>query len=116
LDRHPLPDHEAEIWSRWELGFIVLRDHAAHRYARERIEQIEHRGLNGAADVLEIGVDAVGAGHRQFTPKIERAVIDAVVEAQAVLHVEAFLRPTGDTDHARAGTLGQLSRDRTDRA
>ena len=41
---------------------IVLRDEPADRNAREIVEQRPHRLLHGAADILEIDVDAVGTG------------------------------------------------------
>ena len=48
--------------------------------------------------------------------QIERAVIDAVVEAQAVLHPQALLRSAGHADNACAGALGELASHRADRA
>ena len=62
LDAHPLGDHEAQIGTGRRLGLVVLRDHAAHDHAGERVEQAEHGVLHGAADILEIDVDAVRAG------------------------------------------------------
>ena len=95
---------------------VVLRDHAAHRHAGERVELVEHRRLHRAADILEIAVDAVRAGGLQFPPQIHRAVIDAIVEAQAVLHPQAFFGAAGDADDAGTGPLGELSGNRADGA
>ena len=107
-----LADDEAEIGPRREHRLVVLGDHAAHRHAGERIELLEHRLLHLAADIFEIGVDAVGALGAQFGPQIVRAMIDAGVEAEAVLHPQAFFRPAGDADHAGAGPFGELPGDR----
>src|SRR4029077_6771739 len=43
----------------WQLGRAVLRDEATHRYPGERIEQRQHRIEYGAADVLEVDIDAL---------------------------------------------------------
>ena len=48
--------------------------------------------------------------------KIRRAMIEAIVEAELVLHVGAFLRPAGDADRTRALDLGDLPDHRADRA
>ncbi len=44
-----------------QLGRAVLRDQPAHRNARKRIEQREHRVPHRPADILEIDVDAFRA-------------------------------------------------------
>ena len=72
--------------------------------------------LHRAADILEIDVDPVRAGLAERIRQIDRAMVDAIVEAERLLHKEAFLRPAGDADHARAGALGELAGDGTDRA
>src|ERR1700693_4635159 len=61
----------------------------------------------------KIRVDAARTGRRQLRAKVERSVVHAVVEAQAVLHPQALLGAAGHTDHARAVPLGELAGDRT---
>ena len=63
-------------------GVVVMRDQAAHRNARERVEQRKHRLEHRAADILEIDVDAFRAGGLQLGREIGIAVIEAVVEAE----------------------------------
>ena len=80
------------------------------------IQQVEHRRLHRAADILEIRVDPLGTGGGEFAFQVQRAMIDAVVKAERVLHPQALFRPAGDAHHAGAGTLRQLPRDGTHRA
>ena len=68
-------------------------------------ELIEHRRLHRAANILEIRIDAVGAGRLEFSPQIDRAMIDAIVEAQAVLHPQALVGTAGDADDPRPARL-----------
>src|SRR6266849_2927659 len=65
---------------------VVLRDQAADRDARERVEQRHHRLPDRAADVLEVDIDAIRAGRRQPGAEISALVIDGCVEAELVLH------------------------------
>ena len=51
-----------------QFGRVVLRDQPAHRNARERIEQRQHRIEHRAADILEIDVDAFRARGLQAAP------------------------------------------------
>ena len=74
------------------IGRVVLRDQAAHRNPRERIEQRKHRLEHRAADILEIDVDAFRAGGLELSGEIGRAVIDARVEAELLLHIAALVR------------------------
>ena len=46
LDQHALADDETKIGTGRELGIVVLRDHAAHRDPRERVEQVEYGRLH----------------------------------------------------------------------
>jgi hypothetical protein len=80
-----------------------MRDQAADRDARKRVEQREHRLEHRAADVLEIDVDALRAGVLQLRGQIGIAVVEAIVKAELVLHVVAFVLAAGDAD--RAGAL-----------
>ena len=79
-----------------------MRDQAAHRNPRERIEQREHRFEHLAADILEIDVDALRAGVLEFRGEIGIAMIEAIIEAQFVLDGGAFVLAAGDADRARA--------------
>ena len=97
------------------LGVVILRDQAAHRYARERVEQRKHRLEHRAADILEIDVDAFRAGFLESRGQIGIAMIDAVVEAKFALDVVAFFLAAGDADGARALDLGDLPDRRADR-
>ena len=62
LDLEALAHDGAEIGAGARRGVVVLRDHAAHHHAAVIVEPREHRLLHRAADVLEIDVDALGAG------------------------------------------------------
>ena len=84
------------------LGRVVLRDEAADRNARKIVEQRQHRLLHGAADILEIDVDAVRTGGFELLRKIGRAMIDAGIEAELVGYEAAFLGTAGDADRARS--------------
>ena len=98
------------------LGVVVMRDQAADRHARERVEQREHRLEHRAADILEIDVDAFRAGVLQLRGEIGIAVIDAGIEAELLLDVVAFVLAAGDADRARTLDLRDLADRRADRA
>ena len=95
---------------------IVLRDQPAYRHAREAVEQRQHRLPHGAADVLEIDIDALRAGSRQVLGEIGRAMIDRGVETQLLAHMPALVGAAGDADGAGAGHFGELPDQRADRA
>ena len=70
-----------------------------------------------AADIVEIDVDAVGAGRAQRRVEVLLGlVVDAGVEAELVLHEGALLRAAGDADHAAAHDLADLAHHLADRA
>src|SRR3984885_7938080 len=93
-----------------------MRDQAAYRHPRERIELRKPPLEHGAADILEIDVDALGASLFQLGREMGIAVIEAVVEAEFVFDVIAFVLAARDA--AGAGTLdpGNLPDRRADRA
>src|SRR5439155_11564699 len=62
LDPDALADDLAEIGARPRARVVVFGDHPAHHHASEIVEPREDRLLHRAADILEIDVDAVGAG------------------------------------------------------
>ena len=93
-----------------------MGDQAAHRNPRERVEQRKHRLEHRAADVLEIDVDAFRAGFLQLRGKLRIAVVKAIVEAEFVLDVVAFVLAAGDAHGARALDPGDLPDRRADRA
>jgi hypothetical protein len=97
-------------------GRVVFRYRAADRDAREAVEQREDRVENGAADILEIDIDAVGAGGFERVGEILPLVIDGAVEAEFARDEIAFLRAARDADDAAAFELRDLARDRADRA
>jgi len=78
-----------------------MRNQTAERHARKVVEQRKHRFEHRATDILKIDVDALRAGVLQFGRKIGIAVIQALVEAELVLHVSAFVLTAGNADRAR---------------
>jgi hypothetical protein len=57
--------------------------------------------LHGAADILEIDVDALGARCFELLGEIGRAMIDAGIETELIGDVPAFLGAARDPDRAR---------------
>ena len=97
-------------------GGVVLRDQAAHRHTGRSVEQWQHGVEHLAADVFKIHVDALGAGRCQQGRQIGAVVVNAGVKAQ-FLHGRAALVDTpGNTHHAAALELGDLSDHGADRA
>ena len=89
---------------------IVLRDQPADRHPRERVEQRQHHGLpHGAADILEVHIDAVRAGRRELFSEVQEPMVDGRVEAQLLDNVAALVGAAGDADGARTAHLGELS-------
>ena len=95
---------------------VVVGDAPAHRHPRELIEQGQHRVEHLAAHVLEVQVDAVGAGRLQVGGEGVAAVADARVEAELVHDVVALLPRTGDAHHPVPLDLGNLPDHRAHRA
>ena len=80
----------------------------------ERIEQRQHGLPDGAADILEVDIDALRACRRELFGKVRRPMVDGRVEAQLLGDVTALVRPAGNADRAGAADLGELSDQRTD--
>ena len=81
---------------------------------RAAIEHPQHGGQDGAADVLEVDIDACGTRRGERRREVVRLVADAGVVAQFVDHVAALVRRSGDADRAAAARLRELPHDRTD--
>jgi hypothetical protein len=60
---------------------VVLRDEPAHEHARKGVEQRQNRLPYGAADVLEINVDAVRARGCQLLRAVRRAMVDRGIKS-----------------------------------
>jgi hypothetical protein len=61
-------------------GGIVLGDHATHDHAAEIVEQRIYRALHIAADILEIHIDALGAGCFERRTKIHTPMVNAAIK------------------------------------
>ena len=107
--------HRAGPFRRLGLGVVVMGDQAAHRHARKRVEQREHRLEHRAADILEIDVDALRAGVLQLGGQIRIAVVETGIEAELLHDVVALVLAAGDADRACALDLGDLAHGRADR-
>src|SRR5665213_4292804 len=114
LDAQPLAHRGDETGAGARRGVVIFRDHATHDHAAEIVEQREHRGLDRAADILEIDVDPLGTGGGERAAEIAAAMVDASIEADLARHIAAFVGAAGDADNAAAVTLGELSGDRAD--
>ena len=102
--------------SRRRIGLVVAGDQAAQRHARTDVEAREDRVHDVAADVLEVDVDAVGGRRGELGGPVVGAVVDGRVETELFGQQRALLGSAGDPDDACAVGLGELARDRADRA
>src|SRR5258706_2952669 len=100
---------------RWRRG-VVGGDQAAKRNASEQVHLREHGIEDLPADVLEVDVDALGAGGLEIGGEIAAPVVDTGIEAQVFRDVPAFVRPAGNADGAAALDLRNLADDRADGA
>src|SRR5215510_13467015 len=87
---------------------VVLRDEPAYGNARKIVEQRPHRLLHGAADVLEINVNALGTSGFELFCKIRPAMVDTSIEAQLAGDEAALLDAAGDPDRAASFDFGDL--------
>src|SRR5260370_31010796 len=110
------PHHRRGPFRRSCLAVVVMRDQAAHRHARERIEQREYRFEHLTSDILEIDVDAFRAGFLQLRREIGLAMIEAIIEAELFFHIIAFVLAAREPDGTRALDPGDLADRRADRA
>ena len=106
----------AAIRARRQARGVVLRDQAAQRDARVRVEQRHDRIPHRAADVLEVHVDALRARVLEQLRHARVAMIDAGVEAELLHGVVALLLAAGDADRAQPFDLRDLPDDRADGA
>ncbi len=98
------------------LGGVVIGDEAAQRDARVPVQQLEHRRLDGAANVLEIHVDTPRTGRREVVAERGALVVDARVEPELVDDVRAFVRRAGHAHGAAVLDPRDLADDRPHRA
>ncbi len=108
--------HRALIGPVGQFLGIVFGDDAAQGNPRAGIEQRQHRPQHLAADILEINVDALGAGGGELGLEIGVAMIDAGVETQLRHREVALVWPAGDAHGATSLQLGDLADHRADAA
>src|SRR2546427_89123 len=114
-------DHRAVHEQRTQIGpagilrDVVLRDHSAERNACELVQQSQHRGKDGAADVFEIHVNALRARIAQRVDEVVGLVVHARVEPELVDNVAALLCRSRDADRATPFDLRELTDDGADR-
>ncbi len=117
LHARPEDDQEAQVARRQlGLGEVVLRDLPADDDAGTEREPPEDGLGQGAADVVEVEVDAVGAELLQARVDVVGLVVDAGVVAVLVREIGEFLRAAGDPHRAAAGDLRELACDLADGA
>src|SRR5882724_4842944 len=115
-DGDAVDQHRREVRPRRHLGRVVLRDDAAERDARERVDVPQHRLEDVATDVVEVHVDALGAGVAQHRRQVRHAVGHAGVEAQLLQDVLALVLGARDAGDATAADLRELADDGADGA
>src|SRR5690242_2183489 len=101
LDVQPLAHDRHQIGAGARGRVIIFRDHAAHDHAAEIVETRKDGLLHGAADILEIDIDAFRAGLIERGAEIGAAMVERRIEAELVLDIAAFVGAAGDTDHPR---------------
>ena len=95
-------------------GKVVVGDQPAHRDARADVEPGHDGVQHGAADILEVDVDAVRTDGLERRRQLRITVVQAGVEAQLVHGIATLVRRSGDADGACALEPGDLSYDRAD--
>ena len=116
LHADAVDEDRADVLHLVGLGRVVARDQAADDDARERVHHRQDRVEDLAADVLEVDVDALGAGRLQVALEVARLVVDAGIEAEFLHDVVALRLAAGDADRAAAPGLGELADHAADRA
>src|SRR5712692_3923847 len=116
LQLDAVDEHGPQILVAVGLAGVVFGDQAANHDTRIHVHQPQRGVENLAADVLEVDVDAFGAGLLEAAMELARLVVDAGIEAQLAADVVAFLLPARDTDRAAAPDLRQLPHHAADRA
>src|SRR6185436_17776181 len=80
-------------------------------HAAEQLRAREGEIEDLAADVVEIDVDVP-----DLVAQLAGLVIEAIVEAELVLHIGALFRTAGDAERAAAPQLGELAHHAADRS
>src|SRR5580700_5634077 len=95
-------------------GAAILRDRSAEDDSGAT-RQVGERGLeNGAADVVKINVDALGAMLAEGTSDVYGFVIDGGIEAEVIDDEAALLGASGDADDVAVLNFGDLPDDGAD--
>ena len=98
-------------------GVLVLRDGAAEGDPAEIVQPLEHGVEDPAADILEIGIDALRAELVEHGAGVALGlVVEAGVVARLAHRPAAFVLVAGAAHHAGAGKPGELARHLADRA
>ena len=96
---------------------LVFRDRATESDAAEIVQPLEHGVEDLAADILEIGIDALRAELVQHRAVVAlRLVVEAGVVARLAHRPLALLLVSGAAHDLRAGELGELARHLAHRA
>src|SRR5262245_34813083 len=115
-DRHTIEQHGSEVRPGGQLGGVVLRDDAAERNTRKRVDEAQHGLEHVAADVVEVHVDPVGTRLAKHGREIGDSIGHTCVEAELVQHEVTLVLRAGDAHRATAANLRELADGRADRA
>src|SRR5262249_54210230 len=99
-----------------ELLVVVVRDESAHGHACADVEQRQNSIEHGAADILEIDIDAARTGRREPLAQLRLVPIDADIETELPNGVATLVRAAGDANGSRALQPRDLPNDRAHRA
>ena len=93
----------------WVILIVIVADHAAANHAAERVHARECRVQRGAPDIVEIDVDALGAGLRNGGSEITAGfVIHCCIGAQGVCHQLRLFFTADDAHDVAAAQFGDL--------
>src|SRR5262249_48744991 len=95
---------------------VVLRDQAADGDAPVEIHLREADIQDVAADVVEVHVDAAGAGSFQGVGQVFPAVVDGGIEFELLQQPPALFGRSGEGPGATSLDAGDLADQRTDGA
>ena len=93
------------------LEVVVAGDEPADSDAGAHVHPLQHRVEDGAAGVLEVHVDAVGAVTVEGLSQILGAPVDGRVETELLDQPAALLVGTGDAHDPTASQLAELGGD-----
>src|SRR5262249_13809993 len=82
FDHRALNEQRPEVRPAGILGGVVLGNHPAQRNAGATVNQLQYRSEHGAADVLEVDVDAGWTDVPQRRHQVAGLVVHAGVEAE----------------------------------